>query len=115
MLFITEVQVIEEEGGLLVSPGSYTVLNSHPEGKKVPLAVTRPTMIESVIIFRILSTDLKCLSGPMAYAMEVESNPPLDLLEALTLLEVIPPGAFSKIYESIDQYDLGPKKQELNG
>lgn len=115
MLFITEVQVIEGEGGLLVSPGSYTVLHSHPEGEKVPLAVTRPTMIESVIVFRILSADLKCLSGPMAYAKEIESNPPLDLLEALTLLEVISPGALSKIYESIDQYDLGPKKQELNG
>lgn len=110
MLFITEVQIVEEEGGLLVSPGSYTVLHSHPEGEKVPLAVTRPTMVVGIVVFRILDADLNCLSGPMAFAREVDSNPPLELLNSLTLLKVISPEALSRIYENIDQYDLGPKK-----
>lgn len=115
MLFITEVQVIEEEGGLLVGPGDYIILHRNPKGGKVPIAVTRPTIVESIIVFRMLGADLTCLSGPMAYAKEIGSNPPLDLLGSFTLLEVISPEALSKIYENIDQYDLGPRKQELNG
>lgn len=115
MLFITEVQIVEEEGGVLVNPGDYVTSHSHPEGEKVPLAVTRPTMIEAIIIFRLLDADLNCLSGPMAFAREVDSNPPPELLNSLILLEVISPEALSRIYENIDKYDLGPKKQELNG
>lgn len=110
MLFITEMQVIEGEGGVLVNPGDYTILNICPEGEKVPIAVTRPTMVVGIVVFRILDADLNCLSGPMAFAREVDSNPPLELLNSLTLLEVISPEALSRIYENIDQYDLGPKK-----
>lgn len=115
MLFITEVQVIEEEGGLLVGPDDYIILHRNPKGGKVPIAVTRPTIVESIIVFRMLGADLTCLSGPMAYAKEIGSNPPLDLLNSLILLDVISPEALSRIHENIDQYDLGPRKQELNG